>query len=302
MTRLAEAGAALLGGELVRSTPVAGGDLSQILHITLKDGREAIVKGGPAPRTEAAMLRAIAAAGTPAPAVLAASEEALVIEVLAAGGAVGTAWPSLASVLAKLHSETRERQRNARPNGRGQLRSSFEADQPDLVQVDPLERGLIYGWPEDYAFGPLTIPNGWTQDWPRFWAERRLLVHIASIPPALARRLERLADDIANRLPQCPAPALLHGDLWGGNVLIADGKVSGLIDPACYYGHCEVDLAMLALFDRPDTAFYDAYPPLEPGHEERLSIYQLWPALVHLRLFGGGYRPLVERLLSASGV
>jgi fructosamine-3-kinase len=268
MTRLAEAGAALLGGELVRSTPVAGGDLSQILRISLKDGREAIVKGGPAPQTEAAMLRAIAAAGAPAPAVLAASDEALAIEVLTAGGAVGTAWPGLASALATLHSET----------------------------------GEHYGWPEDYAFGPLTVPNGWTEDWPRFWAERRLLVHIASIPPALARRLEPLADDIANRLPQRPPPALLHGDLWGGNVLVADGKVSGLIDPACYHGHCEVDLAMLALFDRPNTAFYDAYPPLETGHAERLPVYQLWPALVHLRLFGGGYRPLVERLLSASGV
>jgi fructosamine-3-kinase len=90
--------------------------------------------------------------------------------------------------------------------------------------------------------------------------------------------------------------------MWGGNVLVAGKKVSGLIDPACYYGHVEVDLGMLTLFDRPDAAFYDAYGRLEPGLEERLTIYRLWPALVHLRLFGSGYRPMVERFLSAAGV
>ena len=95
---------------------------------------------------------------------------------------------------------------------------------------------------------------------------------------------------------------LLHGDLWGGNVLVAGNRVSGLIDPACYFGHVEVDIAMLTLFDRPGAEFYQAYGPLDPGHEERLLIYRLWPALVHLRLFGGGYRSLVEQHLSAAGV
>jgi fructosamine-3-kinase len=89
--------------------------------------------------------------------------------------------------------------------------------------------------------------------------------------------------------------------MWGGNVLVDGTQVSGLIDPACYYGHDEVDIAMLTLFDHPDAEFYDAYGPLEPGHEERLTIYRLWPALVHLRLFGSGYRGMVERFLSAAG-
>jgi hypothetical protein len=59
----------------------------------------------------------------------------------------------------------------------------------------------------------------------------------------------------------------LHGDLWGGNILVAGDLVSGLIDPACYHGHTEVDLAMLGLFDQPDAAFYEAYGSLEPGHD-----------------------------------
>ena len=78
-------------------------------------------------------------------------------------------------------------------------------------------------------------------------------------------------------------------------------QFGGLIDPACYHGHTEVDLAMLGLFDQPVAAFYDAYGLLAPGHDERTAIYRLWPAIVHMRLFGAGYRPMVERLLQATG-
>jgi fructosamine-3-kinase len=94
---------------------------------------------------------------------------------------------------------------------------------------------------------------------------------------------------------------LLHGDLWGGNVLAANNRVSALIDPACYYGHAEVDIAMLELFDSPSPSFFEAYGALEPGYRERLVIYRLWPALVHLRLFGDSYRALVLRLLAEAG-
>ena len=161
---------------------------------------------------------------------------------------------------------------------------------------------MRYGWPIDYAFGPVAIANGWAEDWPRFWAERRLLVHLPHLPSALARRVEALAADLPNRLPARPTPALLHGDLWSGNILVAGDQVSGLIDPACYHGHTEVDLAMLGLFDQPEAAFYEVYGFLESGHDERTAIYRLWPALVHLRLFGAGYRPMVERLFQATGV
>ncbi|MFY9641552.1 MAG: fructosamine kinase family protein [Rhodomicrobium sp.] len=269
MKSLAESGAALLGGELRQSCPLEGGSLSQIVQIALQDGREAIVKGGPAPRAEAAMLYAIAASGAPAPAVLAVSTEALVIELMPAGGSLNRAWVSLGEAAATLHAA----------------------------------KGRSYGWAENYAFGPVAIVNDREDRWRDFWAAHRLLTHCAHISAPLARRVEMLAADLANRLPAQPTPALLHGDLWGGNVLVAgDNKLSALIDPACYYGHAEVDIAMLSLFDTPSSAFYEAYGGMEPGHEERLVIYQLWPALVHLRLFGNSYRPLVERFLSCAGV
>lgn len=268
MPGLAEHGAVLLGGELRSVRAIGGGDLSQVLAIRLADGREAIVKGGPAPQTEAKMLRAIAATGAPAPAVLAVDDSVLVLELLLAGGDISGAWPSLGVALAALHGA----------------------------------RGERYGWSQDYAFGAVAIPNGWAVDWPSFWAERRLLTNAAHIPPVLARRIEALVAGISDRLPARPAPALLHGDLWSGNILASGGRITGLIDPACYYGHAEVDFAMLTLFGQTAQALFDAYGAIDPGHDERRPVYQLWPALVHLRLFGGGYRALVERLLAAAGV
>jgi len=265
---LAEIGAALLGGVAAQAEKLPGGNLSQILHLRLADGREAIVKGGPAPLTEAAMLAGIAATGAPAPRVLAASADALVLERVPGSSGPGGAWHSLGTALAALHGDVGER----------------------------------YGWDNDYAFGPVAIENGPAEDWPRFWAERRLLTHLPHLAPDLAVRIERLAGDLAQRLPARPKASLLHGDLWGGNVLAEGGRVTALIDPACYRGPDEVDLAMLALFDRPGPEFRAAYGPPEPGEAERRPIYQLWPALVHLRLFGAGYRALVERLLGALGV
>ena len=102
-------------------------------------------------------------------------------------------------------------------------------------------------------------------------------------------------------LPRTPSPALLHGDLWSGNALFGPGHTAHLIDPACYFGHAEVDLAMLRLFGQPDSAFQEGYGATDAGIADRRPIYQLWPALVHLRLFGAGYRGLVERCLRAAG-
>jgi len=95
-------------------------------------------------------------------------------------------------------------------------------------------------------------------------------------------------------------PARLHGDLWGGNALCDEHGEPVLIDPAVYGGHREIDLAMMKLFGgfgaRCFAAYHEAYP-LAPGHERRVALYQLYPLLAHVCLFGGGYVAQVERAL-----
>ena len=262
MHQLARTAALLLGTQATHVESLSGGYMGPVLRVTLADGRRVIAKGGPAPPAEAEMLRAIEAAGAPAPGVLAANDEVLVIEERPDYGALHAAWAHLGAVLAKLHSSASDR----------------------------------YGWQHDYAFGPLAIPNRWHDDWPTFWGEQRLLAHENRLPQDVARRVHALATDLPNRLPGTPPASLLHGDMWTGNVLVDGERVSALVDPACYHGHGEVDLAMLTLFASPSEAFFEAYRP-ERDWRERHPVYQLWPALVHLLLFGDGYRPMVERIL-----
>jgi fructosamine-3-kinase len=101
---------------------------------------------------------------------------------------------------------------------------------------------------------------------------------------------------VVARLPQLlppGGPALVHGDLWWGNVLFGTDGRSWLIDPSVHGGHPEEDLAMLALFGPvPDAVFgaYEEVHPLTPGWRERIGLFQLYPLLVHAVLFGGGYR------------
>jgi fructosamine-3-kinase len=107
-------------------------------------------------------------------------------------------------------------------------------------------------------------------------------------------------EEILAALCQDIRPSLLHGDLWGGNYLIALDGTPYLIDPAVYYGHSEIDLAMSRLFGGFPQSFYRGYEQiLPPGNraEARLGLYQLYYLLVHLNLFGTSYYGRVKALL-----
>jgi fructosamine-3-kinase len=133
------------------------------------------------------------------------------------------------------------------------------------------------------AVDPSPQPDG-----PAFYGERFM---------GLARRcgLEDAVVPVVRRLPDLlppGGPALLHGDLWWGNVLFGAGGRSFVIDPSVHGGHPEEDLAMLALFGPVPDRLLGAYAevlPLHPGWEERVALFQLSPLLVHSVLFGGGY-------------
>ncbi len=250
-----------------RHRALHGGYVSEVVRVTLEDGRDVVAKRGPLVAREARMLEATRASGAPAPAVLGLSGDILFLEALNEAPIRAAHWPGFGRDLARLHGH----------------------------------HGADYGWPEQYAFGPLELDNRPAPDWPSFWAERRLRPLLPGLPASVARRTEALADRLHDHLPAGPAPALLHGDLWMGNVL---GTAQGafLIDPACYHGDAEVDLAMLHLFGTPGHGFAESYGPLEPGWQARRPVYTLFPALVHLRLFGDSYRPMVEGCLSDAGV
>ncbi|WP_069337878.1 fructosamine kinase family protein [Sphingobium yanoikuyae] len=267
MRAIFTAAATLLGRNVESVTRVAGGDLSFVARLSLGGGGTVIVKRGDRVVEEARMLIAIAATGTVVPQILALQDDLLLLEDLPSDGRLVRNWAHLAELLDRLHAP-------------GQA---------------------AYGWDRDYGFGDVSIPNGRSDNWVTFWAEQRLHCHIPHLNAQLAHRVERLADRLGEHIPKNPPAALLHGDLWCDNILVGQDQISGLIDPACYHGDREVDLAMLSLFDHPPQIFFDACG-LTQGWEKRQPVYRLWPLLVHVRLFGGAYHQQAGACLERLGV
>lgn len=260
--------AALIGAEPDRLERLAGGDLSEVLLGARPDGRRIVAKGGTAIAAEAAMLRTLAGLGLPAPVVDGEHDGILLLEHIENDGVFSpAAWRSIGAALRSLHDSGGER----------------------------------YGWSVDHALGTVALDNRETSDWPAFWGEQRLLATATILDRPWRARVEALVRRLGDLLPSAPPPALLHGDLWTGNLLVQGGALRAFIDPACYHGHAEVDLSMLTLFDTPPDDFWSAYGSLDAGWGARRPIYQLFPALVHLRLFGTSYAGMADRLLTASG-
>ena len=162
-----------------------------------------------------------------------------------------------------------------------------------------------FGLERDNYIGSLVQRNTPESDWPSFFIHQRLEPQLKMardrkrVEAGTAFRFERLFHRLDHLFPAGP-PALLHGDLWSGNFLCNSAGQPVLIDPAAYYGHREMDLAMTRLFGGFDDALYTAYHaewPLEPGWEERADLCNLYPLLVHVTLFGGGYLAQVEAVL-----
>ncbi|MBN8781928.1 MAG: fructosamine kinase family protein [Terrimonas ferruginea] len=167
----------------------------------------------------------------------------------------------------------------------------------------------LFGAAGDQYIGTLPQSNAQATTWHHFYRDQRIMPLLRdALNQGLCTREdvtcgERLCNHLAELLPVEPA-ALLHGDLWSGNFLIKSDGHPALIDPAVYYGHREMDIAMTALFGGFDPVFYQAYNaayPLQPGWQQRLAVSQLYPLLVHLLLFGSSYYGRVKTILQEYG-
>ncbi len=162
-----------------------------------------------------------------------------------------------------------------------------------------------YGLDRDNFIGRLPQPNTRSGSWVTFYGEQRISfqMKLARQQGRLPARREDLLTRLIARLPEWLddaeiAPALLHGDLWGGNYLIDRQGAAVLIDPAVCYGHREMDLAMSELFGGFSPRFYAAYQSAypAPGYSERRLLYQLYYLLAHLNLFGESYGAQVDSI------
>ena len=196
----------------------------------------------------------------------------LILEVINAGAEKKDFWIRFGSSLANLHYK---------------IRSDF------------------FGLEFDNYLGRLTQQNSLKEDWILFFIEQRLEFQLnlaiskGLIGTFLAEKFQAFYKLLPDLLP-LEKPSLLHGDLWSGNFMTGNDGYATLIDPAVYFGHREAELSFTKMFGGFDDRFYQAYQetwPLEKGFEDRVDIYNLYPTLVHLNLFGAMYLAGITRVI-----
>ena len=290
-----------LGEELRAIRPVGGGCIHRAWQLELSDGRRLFAKTNhasllPVLGAEAEGLTALRQAAVPhpdgqpltVPAPLRLAElagEALLLlswldlEKHPAGSGADQGWHELGAGLAALH--------------RASLRG----------------HDGCFGWQHDNFIGSGTQANGWHAAWGPFFSQQRLGAQLRWAARS-GRRLagaEELLEQVPNWLRHHPSEAcLVHGDLWCGNAGLlqrCDHQRPGggaVFDPAVYRGDREVDLAMAQLFGGFPEAFFAGYQsvwPLSPGHQQRVTLYNLYHLLNHANLFGGSYWGQAERCI-----
>jgi fructosamine-3-kinase len=256
-----------------------GGDIAKVWRLSMADGKNLVVKLGRNLAVEGWMLGYLKThSRAPVPTVHHASDDLLLMDFIAHEGTLNPfAETHLGDVVAALHA--------------------IEAPQ--------------FGFERSTVVGGLPQPNPRSTDWRIFFRDHRLLAMAGAalesgrLPTTTMTRIEKLCGKLHIWLRNDARPSLIHGDLWGGNILSRETKIVGLVDPALYFADPEIELAFLTLFDTVGRKFfarYNTHHPMRPGFfEERRDIYTLYPLLVHVRLFGGSYVAQVERSLSRYG-
>lgn len=281
---------AVLGARVIGERALGGGCVGDARSVELQGGGRAVVKAGEdawgALEAEGWGLECLRAMGLACPRVLVCERGLLVMEWVESDGGMGESVErDAAEMLARLHGVREERGR--------------------------------YGMERDTPIGGLRQRNEWGEGWAEFFGEKRLVMmaeegaRVARVSGALVERVRMLAGRLGEMV-EGPSGGgrLVHGDVWGGNVLTRGGRVAGFIDAAPYYAHPEVELAFITLFGTFGRAFFERYAEVSgeeiergfwEGKNARKDVYNVYPLLVHARLFGGGYVGQVEGALGRLG-
>ena len=178
---------------------------------------------------------------------------------------------------------------------------TFGTELAKLHQTTSEKFGLAY----DNYIGSLPQQNGKHDDWTSFFIDKRInpqlkmAIDSGKLSQDILANWKRLMKELDELLP-VTKPSLIHGDLWGGNYLFDENGTAVLIDPAVYYGHPEMDLAFSKMFGGFADSFYRGYESvsaLPEGFSNRIPIYNMYPLLVHVNLFGGSYVSQFERFI-----
>jgi fructosamine-3-kinase len=267
------------GAAVSHVAPLTGGCIGEVWRVDLADGRRLVAKTAGADGTlniEGYMLDYLARTHTvPVPSLIHVEPNLLAMEYVETSGRLdGAAQEHAADLLAALHGVTAD----------------------------------AYGHERDTLIGSLRQPNPWTGSWAEFFRDQRLLymgrlaLDNGSLPRDTYVRLEKFCETkLDTYIEQPDRPSLIHGDMWGGNVLVSDGRIAAFINPAIYHADPEIELAFATLFNTYGEPFFRRYQehrPIRPGfHEARRDIYNLYPLLTHTWYFGGQYPAQVDGIL-----
>lgn len=271
--------AAAAGAAVTHTAPLTGGCIGDVWRVDLADGRRLVAKTAGADGTldiEGYMLDYLACTqAVPVPDVIHAEPGLLVMEYVETSGQLdAAAQEHAADLLATLHGITAD----------------------------------AYGHERDTLIGSLRQPNPWTESWPDFFRDQRLLymgrlaMENGSLPQDTYARLEKFCEaKLEAYIEQPVRPSLIHGDMWAGNVLVRDGRIAAFIDPAICHADAESELAFATLFNTYGDPFFRRYQehrPIRPGFfDARRDIYNLYPLLTHTWYFGGQYAARVDGIL-----
>jgi len=272
-----------LGAGVTSHAPLTGGCIGEVLRVELDNGETVVAKVDGAANAkldiEGYMLRYLADnSALPVPAVRHCTKNLLVMDYIPGNSNLsGKVQAHAAELLAGLHN----------------------------VSAD------TFGLERDTLIGGLHQPNTQTASWVEFFRDHRLLYMAEKaagedrMNGRTLKRIEKFAGDLDQFIAEPEHPSLLHGDVWTTNVLAENGKVTGFVDPAIYYGHPEIELAFSTLFGTFGEAFFARYRELrtlEDGFfDVRRDIYNIYPLLVHVRLFGSSYLSGIETTLRRHG-